>query len=145
LGLKHDKFEATSNILGRVLPAPTPFDPYRNPTPSELPLPGTSTPVNPLPSQVSFIQQPPGNNYPIHDIIDHYGICSDDMTMVYLSLDPYHAAFEETLNLQKFDPDRAPTAGLDLVLVDDRLFLHSISHSTPAACIPQWRSRLKHA
>ncbi len=65
--------------------------------------------------------------------------------MVYFSPNPYHAAFEETLDLRWLDTDHIPTGGMNLVPIDDRLFLDSISRSTPAARIPRWRSRIKHA
>ena len=67
------------------------------------------------------------------------------MANVYLSPDPYHHAFPETLDLCRFDSAKHPTAGMNLITTDDRVFLSSMAKSTPAGKIPWWRSRLRQA
>ena len=37
------------------------------------------------------------------DIVSAYNIEHNDMALVYMSPDPYHKAFEEVLDLQRFD------------------------------------------
>ncbi len=81
----------------------------------------------------------------IHTILQEYNICSDDVAMVYLSQDPYHDSFTETLDLQKFDSNRTPTSGMHFLVADDRVLLQSIDESTPTARIHNWWSCIHHA
>ena len=67
------------------------------------------------------------------------------MALVYMSPDPYHEAFEETIDLQRFDLSRHRAAGLVLAHSNGRLFLGGMTPGTPAAKIPRWCSRLKGA
>jgi len=67
------------------------------------------------------------------------------MAMVYMSPDPYFEAFEEVIDLRKFDLKLHRTAGLCLAHLDNRLFLGCMTPGTPGAKIPHWRSRLKGA
>ncbi len=67
------------------------------------------------------------------------------MAVVYMSPDPYFKAFEDVIDLQKFDLKQHRTAGLCLAHADGRLFLGSMTPGTPGAKIPCWRSRLKGA
>lgn len=62
-----------------------------------------------------------------------------------MSPDPYHEAFEESIDLRRFDLLQHRTAGLCLAHSNGRLFLGGMTPSTPAAKIPRWRSRLKGA
>ena len=81
----------------------------------------------------------------IHDILDFHSITSKDMDMVYLSPEPYKNSFVEVLDLRKCFPLKHPTAGLDLIQRDNRLFLGAMARSTPGAKIHAWRSRLRDA
>ncbi len=67
------------------------------------------------------------------------------MAMVYMSPDPYHEAFEQTLDLQKFNISHYPTAGLSLFESDGWVHQGTISLSTPAAKLHEWRSRIRGA
>ncbi len=62
----------------------------------------------------------------IHTVLNSYDIFSDDVAMVYLSQDPYHDSFEETLDVCKLDLDRTPTAGMRFLTKDGHLLLASI-------------------
>ena len=73
-----------------------------------------------------------------HSILDEFEIEKDVMSNVYLSPDPYHYSFPETLDLRRFDSTKHPTAGMNFTTTDDRVFLGSIAKSTPAAKIPRW-------
>jgi hypothetical protein len=64
-----------------------------------------------------------------------------DMAMIYISPDPYGGAFEEELNLCKFNISTHRTAGLCFFEKNGRILLASMAPSTPGACIPQWRTR----
>jgi hypothetical protein len=72
-------------------------------------------------------------------------IRKQDMALVYMSPNPYHEAFEQTMDLRKFDWSRHPTAGLELYEKDGRVHLAKISPSSPAAKIHEWRSRIQGA
>ncbi len=65
-----------------------------------------------------------------------------DMAMVYISPDPFYGAFEEELDLRKFDFAKHCTAGLCFVEKDQRLLLASMDPSTPGARISWWRTRI---
>jgi hypothetical protein len=58
------------------------------------------------------------------------------MATVYMSPDPYFDAFEEVIDLRKFDLHTHRTAGLRLINSDNRLILSGIAPSTPGARIP---------
>ena len=65
--------------------------------------------------------------------------------MVYMSPDPYHDAFEQTIDLQKWDLSKHATGGLCLYDRDGRVHLTSVSPGSPAARIHGWRARLRGA
>jgi len=67
------------------------------------------------------------------------------MALVYMSPDPYHEAFEETIDLRCFDLSQHRAVGLCLAHSNGCLFLGSMTPGTPAAKIPRWHSRLKGA
>ncbi len=79
------------------------------------------------------------------DIVSEYLIGQRDMSTFYMSPDPYFEAFDEVLDLRKFDLSKHRTAGLCLLHSDDRLYLGGMSPGTPGAKIPRWCSRLKGA
>ena len=79
------------------------------------------------------------------DVVAEYFINASDMATVYISPDPYGSAFEEDLNLRKFDLCKHRTAGLCFFEKDGRIFLASMAPSTPGAQIPRWRSRIRGA
>ena len=64
------------------------------------------------------------------------------MAMVYMSLDPHHEAFEQTLDLRKFNFSNHPTAGLSLYERDGCVHQATISQSTPGSHLHEWRSRI---
>ena len=75
-------------------------------------------------------------------VLSEFNIGKKDMAMVYLSLNPYHEAFEEQLDLKRFSFNKHPTTGICLTHHDGHMLLAEMSPSTPAAKIPRWRSRL---
>ncbi len=75
-------------------------------------------------------------------LVDDFQIGKQDMALIYMSPNPYHEAFLETIHLQKFDPTKHSTAGLEFYESGGRLHLHRITPSTPAAKIPDWRSQV---
>lgn len=74
-----------------------------------------------------------------------YNIHQSVTSQVYMSPTPFHAAFEEILDLRKFDWTRHHSAGLMLLSHSDRVYLGGMSKSTPGSRIPRWISRLKGA
>jgi hypothetical protein len=79
------------------------------------------------------------------NIVTEYLIGKHDMATIYMSLDPYFEAFEEIIDLQKFDIQTHCTGGLSLLASDNRLILGGMAPGTPGVKIPRWRSRLKGA
>ena len=65
--------------------------------------------------------------------------------MVYMLPDPFHDAFEQTVDLWKFDLTKHATGGLSLYVRDGRVHLASIAPSTPAARINSWRTWIRGA
>ena len=62
-----------------------------------------------------------------------------------MSPDPFHEAFEQTIDLRKFDLTTHATGGLSLYAKDGRVHLASIAPRTPAARIHKWRTRIRGA
>jgi hypothetical protein len=79
------------------------------------------------------------------DILSEYLIGKRNMATIYLSPNLYFEAFNEMVDLCKFDLSKHCTAGLCLAQLDNPLFLGGIVPSTPAVRIPRWRSCLKGA
>ncbi len=79
------------------------------------------------------------------DIVSEYLIGMSDMVMIYVSPDPYGGAFEEELDLHKFDIATHCTAGLCFFEKNGRLLLASMAPSTPGMRVPQWRTHLQGA
>jgi hypothetical protein len=69
-------------------------------------------------------------------VVSQYLIGASDMAMIYVSPDPYGTAFEEELDLWKFDLQHHATAGLCFFEKDYRILLASMAASTPGARIP---------
>ena len=65
--------------------------------------------------------------------------------MVYMSPDPYHDVFEQTVDLRKFDLTKHATGGLSMYVRDGRVNLASIAPSTPAARIQGWQTWIRGA
>ena len=71
------------------------------------------------------------------DIVTEFIIGKQDISMIYLSPDPYHEAFEEEVDIWCFDLNKHCTVGLCLAHQDGHLFLGGIAKSTPCAKIPR--------
>jgi hypothetical protein len=70
------------------------------------------------------------------DIVTEFMIGKQDISMIYLSPDPYHNAFEEEVDIRRFDLNKHCTAGLCRAHHDGCLFLGGIAKGTPCAKIP---------
>jgi hypothetical protein len=68
-----------------------------------------------------------------------------DVAQVYLSPTPYNDAFEEPIDLHKFNFTQHRSAGLSLLQQDNRLILASMVPSTPGTRIARWHTRLQGA
>jgi hypothetical protein len=79
------------------------------------------------------------------DIMTAGNINCLDMAMIYMSPDPIFEAFEQPINLRGFNLNNHPTAGLSLYECDGRLFLATMSPSTPATKILDWCPRVRGA
>jgi hypothetical protein len=79
------------------------------------------------------------------NVVSQYLIGSSNMVMIYVSPDLYGTAFEEELDLWKFDLQRHATAGLCFFEKGNRILLASMAPSTPASRLPRWRTRLRGA
>jgi hypothetical protein len=67
------------------------------------------------------------------NIVSQYLIGASNMAMIYVSPDPYGTAFEEELDIRKFDLQRHATAGLCFFEKDNRILLASMAPSTPGS------------
>ncbi len=72
------------------------------------------------------------------DIVSEYLIGQCDMSTFYMSPDPYFDAFDEVIDLRKFDLGKHRTAGLCLLCLDNCLYLRGMLPNTPGAKIPRW-------
>jgi hypothetical protein len=79
------------------------------------------------------------------EIVSEFMIGKHDMATVYMSPDPYFEAFEECIDLRRFNLAIHWTAGLCLAAHNGRLFLGAMKPSTPGAKIPRWHSCIKGA
>jgi hypothetical protein len=79
------------------------------------------------------------------EVVREYSIGKEDMAMIYISPDPFYGAFEEELDLRKFDLSRNSTAGMNFFAKDQHLFLASMALGTPGARIPWWRTQIRSA
>jgi hypothetical protein len=67
------------------------------------------------------------------DIVTEFMLSKKDMATLYMSPNPYFEAFEEVINLKKFDLKKHCTAGSCLTHSDGRLYLGGMTPSTPGA------------
>ena len=72
------------------------------------------------------------------DLVSEYMILRKNITLIYMSPCPYFDAFEEEIDLCKFDINKHRTAGLCLAQVAGRLILGGMAPSTPGAKITRW-------
>jgi hypothetical protein len=81
------------------------------------------------------------------DIITEMGLDKQaSFEQVYVSPTPYADAFEETIDISRWNWDvRHQAAGMRMIQVDERVFLAGMDPSTPAARIPRWRTRMRGA
>ncbi len=79
------------------------------------------------------------------ELVSEFMISKKDIAPIYMSPCLYFDAFEEELDLRKFDIAKHRTAGLCLAHIDGRLILGGMAPSTPAAKLACWRTRLKGA
>jgi hypothetical protein len=79
------------------------------------------------------------------DVVTEYLIGLYDMAMIYMSPDPYGQAFEQEIDLCKWNLTTHHTAGMCLLEKNGRLLLASIDASTPTARIARWRTHLRGA
>ena len=138
LGLVNDT-DSVSTLLHHDPASKDTCDKFATPTPATLPLRCLSPRHSVGAKAAKFTTPTP------HSILDEFEIDKDVMANVYLSPDPYHYSFPETLDLRRFDSTKHPTAGMNFITTDYRVFLGSMAKSTPAAKIPRWRSRLRQA
>jgi hypothetical protein len=74
-----------------------------------------------------------------------YGVSATNVAQVYMSTTPYNKAFEEELDLCKFDFFCHRAAGMAFLPQDNRLILASMALSTPGARVPPWHTQLQGA
>ena len=120
---------------------------YAPPMSKHLHLPlRTLTVETPRPTRACAAQTTPtkGRNLAA-ELVNKFQIGVQDMMLVYMSPDPYHDAFDQTVDLWNFDPIKHATGGLSLYVRDDRVHLAPIAPGTPAARTHSWRTRIRGA
>jgi hypothetical protein len=80
-----------------------------------------------------------------HKMIMTHDISCKDFDLIYLSPSPYANAFEEELDLRRYNPTVSSTAGIECSESSGKVFLRAMTPSTPAAKIRAWHSRLQGA
>ena len=128
--------KSTSKLFREACNTPLPWNLFSLLTPS---------PTHARAAKTSCTSLPPPLIATPQDILDEYLISSKDMSMIFLSPDPYQDSFEEILDLRRFDLRDHPTAGMSFIQREDRLFLAHMVQGTPGAKIPRWHSRLRDA
>ena len=128
-------------------PTPTAKAPPTTPSPAKLehlPLRISATPeCNNHTARAAKVDMPKINRV---NIIADMNLDKEEVfAQVYLSPSPYFEAFEEEIDLRKWNLNDHHTAGLVLIQKDESLVLANILKSTPAAKIDKWRSRCRGA
>ena len=104
----------------------------------------TDEPPRPTRARAARAKPTKGRNLAA-ELVDEFHLGVQDMMMVYMSPDAYHDAFDQTVDLRKFDLTQHTTGGLSLYVRNGRVHLASIAPSTPAARIHGWRTRIRGA
>ncbi len=112
---------------------------------SPLPLRETAVPRHRTAAAARVSMTPSPRLSSASDVVTEFSIGARDIATIYLSPDPYHEAFEEEIDIRRFDFTKHRTAGLCLAELDGRLFLGGIAKSTPCSRIPRWGTRIKGA
>jgi hypothetical protein len=136
VGLEPDEELTLLTSQPTLLP---PFPPLAAKKPSPLP---KSTTILPLPlclslpaliyaaaaAKSTFVDElimPPSTlpkKHLEHEMILDHDISKKDLELVYLSPSPYHNAFEEVLDLSRYNPTISPTAGIICEEKSSKLF-----------------------
>jgi hypothetical protein len=149
-----------ANIVPWPLTAPEPTSKSKWDVPAKctnIPLPlgsmTSSIGSGPITAKAAYVAAPPVTKPATWtprrpraiNIMSAFDISKSGMATIYMSPDPYFTAFEKPLDLRQFDLAKHPTAGLSLYENNGRLHLATMSPSTPAAKIKDWRSRIRGA
>ena len=110
LGLETDTTSTAPQPLNPPLPTWPPMAPkatgkykWDTPiTPINHPLPLRLTPA-PSTAQAAAVTAQPTSPMTASDLATHFLVGKHDLATVYMSPDPYHNAFEEELDLRKYD------------------------------------------
>jgi hypothetical protein len=114
-------------------------------TASPLVLPTAAKTTTPLSHQAYTTNKNLNNKQLAAELVTQYLINGKDLATIYMSPEPYHQAFEEELNLCRFDLSRHKTAGLSFIEHNNRLILATMSPHTPGNRLPRWRTHLRGA
>jgi hypothetical protein len=76
------------------------------------------------------------------EIANEFKVDQWSMDMICMSSDPCHDAFDEVIDLLRFDLENHSTAVLSFLKKNGCIILAHISPSTPGAKIPRWYTRL---
>lgn len=78
-------------------------------------------------------------------IAQEYDIRSTTTSQVYMSPDPFNAAFEEQMDIRRLDCSKHRSGGMLFVTHNGRIYLGGMAPSSPGSRIPRWISRLRGA
>jgi hypothetical protein len=78
-------------------------------------------------------------------VMTMFNVGASNMATIYMSPDPYFEAFEQPIDFWKYNLGRHPTMGLSLYEASGQLYLATMSLSTPAAKILDWRAQIRGA
>jgi hypothetical protein len=71
------------------------------------------------------------------EIANEFHVDHSCMEMIYMSPSPYYDAFDEVIDIRRFDLGKHPTACLSLLEKNGQLILAHMSPGTPGAKIPR--------
>ncbi len=94
-----------------------------------LPLRLTATP-NVIAASAAWVQVPDNGKTLVLGIVTEYLIGPHDAAMIYMSPDPYGCAFEQEIDLRKWNLTKHRTASMRLLKKNSRLLLPSIDAGT---------------
>ena len=118
------------------------------------PLPLQEFDRNSIAAQAATVSTPSKNPIPptkltgkelASELVTQYLIGHQDTATIYMSPCPYNDAFEEEIDLRKFDMSLHPTAGMCFFEKNGRIHLASMSPRTPGDKIPYWRTNIRGA
>ncbi len=104
----------------------------------------SSRPLNIILAHAACTRLPPcpTQKSQVFDVMMEFDIGQDNMSMIYMSSNPYFDSLGQPLDLCKYNLMKRPTGGLSIYKTNGRVYLTSMEKGSPAAKIPNWQTRI---